>query len=297
MDWTIPMMIPSTSEIIRLKPFLNKHHEHVIKFGATKDYIGLVHYFKELLQQLCVEDIDITSLPVIDQVVILLRLRTVCIGPSCTLIIPDENSDDTDTKSGNNKTKSESDDTGPEGKSYNVSLVDIQRDIMTNYMQPICIGNMNDVYVSVHYPTCWTKPKIKDYISNVIIGNDHINLKSLTDQQFEQLIENLPVDITNKIHKSIEKLDNNINERIYIKTVGSEQDIYLNHEIYIDILSVLYGEPLENFLEQIYVFVKFINMTMNDVMNLSPVDTQMYYALFEKENETREAANKQQSNS
>ena len=38
-------------------------------------------------------------------------------------------------------------------------------------------------------------------------------------------------------------------------------------------------------------------MTMNDVMNLSPVDTQMYYALFEKENETREAANKQQSNS
>ena len=164
-------------------------------------------------------------------------------------------------------------------------------------MQPICIGNMNDVYVSVHYPTCWTKPKIKDYISNVIIGNDHINLKSLTDQQFEQLIENLPVDITNKIHKSIEKLDNNINERIYIKTVGSEQDIYLNHEIYIDILSVLYGEPLENCLEQIYVFVKFINMTMNDVMNLSPVDTQMYYALFEKENETREAANKQQSNS
>jgi hypothetical protein len=295
MDWTIPMMIPSTSGIIRLKPFLNKHHEHVIKFSSTNDYIGLVQYFKELLQQLCVENINISDLPVIDQVVLLLRLRTVCIGPSCTLIIPKVDSDDNEKKS-DEKDETDPDDS-PDGKSYSVSLVDIQRDIMTNYIQPITIGNMDDVLVTVHYPTCWTKPTIKNYLSTVVIGNNNIDLKTLNDQQIDQLIDNFPVDILNKINKSIKRLDNNINERIYIKTVDSEPDIYLNHEIYIDILSVLYGEPLENFLEQIYVFVKFINMTMNDIMNLSPVDTQMYYALFEKENKTREAANKQQTNS
>lgn len=286
MDWTIPMMIPSTSQIVRLRPFLNKHHEHVIKYEATKDYIGLVQYFKELLQHLCVEQLDINKLPVIDQVLLLLRLRAVCIGPTCVLVIPEEKTSDETEQTSDDKKAEESED-----KSYNVSLVDLQRDIMSNYIQPIQIGDPHEIHVTVHYPNCWTKPSTSDYVKSVTINNKTIDKTSLTDQEFDILIDELPVDIINKINRSIDKFKNNIRDRIYIKTIESKPDIHMDHDLYIDILSVLYNEPLENFMEQIYVFVKFINMTMEDVMNMSPLDTQMYYKLFEKENREREATN------
>jgi len=296
-EWTIPIYVPCYNKVLQFLPYTNHHHEHVIKFCESDDKIGLVRYFKELIPNLCIDyDINITTLPVIDQVMILLRLRTTCVGHEVKLVIPKEKNED-ESEEDVESPQTETDDSDPDqdkvtGDTYNVSLINIQKNIHENYHEPIIVAVDNNVEIELHYPTNWSTPKHMDYIKRISVNNNTLINNGSQHHQISTILDNLPVRTHADLAKVHNILSGSINNMMYIQTHDDSDNIYLDHEYYIDILTTLFSDGLSNFIELMYVCVKMMNMTLSDARGITPLDTEMYYKCFEKENEERQKSKK-----
>jgi len=90
-NWTIPVYVPYLDRVVKYYPYTNRNQEHIIKYCGSEDKVGILQYFKSMLKELCVDgDVDPDELPVIDQVMMLLRLRSMCSGHEVKLVIPDD---------------------------------------------------------------------------------------------------------------------------------------------------------------------------------------------------------------
>lgn len=302
MNWSIPVYVPYLDSVVKYHPYTNRNQEHIIKYCGSEDKIGLLQYFKQMLRELCVDKkLEPDTLPVIDQVMMLLRLRSMCSGHELKLIIPDEDKKDTqqlppepDNDDPPPITRGDDPDQPekPLGITYNVSLLNIQRSIHENYHPPVTIGDPASVEIVLHYPTSWSTVTFVDYIYSITVNNNTISNTKTTKHEINQLIDHLPIDILNDCKKVQQLLEKSIGNMVFVETLDDQDNIYMDHEYYIDMLMTIYGEEYPHFVEMMYVFVKMIHMPLSDVMSLTPIDTQMYYKAFEKENEERERARK-----
>lgn len=302
MNWTIPVYIPYLDKVVKYHPYTNRNQEHIIKYCGSEDKIGLLQYFKQMLRELCVSDsIEPDNLPVVDQVMMLLRLRSMCSGHEVKLMIPDSDQpekkpeppppvDDEPPPITRSDEPVEQD--KPKGITYNVSLLSLQKTIHENYQPPVTIGDSNAIQVKVHYPFNWSTVDFQDYISSISVNNNTVTNNKKNKHEIMQLIEHLPVDILNDIKKAQQIYEKSVQNMIFIETIDNSPNIYMDHEYFLDMLITIYNEEFPNFIELMYVFVKMMHMPLTDVMSLTPVDTQMYYKAFEKENEEREKARK-----
>lgn len=303
MNWTIPVYVPYLDRVVKYYPYTNRNQEHIIKYCGSEDKVGLLQYFKSMLKELCVDgDVDPDELPVIDQVMMLLRLRSMCSGHEVKLVIPDDkkeidhekSSDVEDVEESSSITRGdeETPKETPKGITYNVSLLNIQRSIHENYQPPITIGTPDMVEIVIHYPTNWSTLSHVDYIKSITVNHNTIHNNKSNKHEIAQLVDNIPIDLLNDCKKVRQHLEKSIENMVFIETLDTKDNIYLDHEYHIDMLMTLYGEEFPQFIEMMYVFVKMIHMPLSDVMSLTPVDTLMYYKAFEKENEEREKSRK-----
>ena len=302
MNWSIPVYVPYLDSVVKYHPYTNRNQEHIIKYCGSEDKIGLLQYFKQMLRELCVDKkLEPDTLPVIDQVMMLLRLRSMCSGHELKLIIPDEDKKDTqqlppepDNDDPPPITRGDDPDQPekPLGITYNVSLLKIQQSIHENYHPPVTIGDPASVEIVLHYPISWSTVTFVDYIHSITVNNNTISNTKTTKHEINQLIDHLPIDILNDCKKVQQLLEKSIGNMVFVETLDGQDNIYMDHEYYIDMLMTIYGEEYPHFVEMMYVFVKMIHMPLSDVMSLTPIDTQMYYKAFEKENEERERARK-----
>ena len=237
-----------------------------------KDDSGLILYLQQMLQELCTDDsIIIENLPVIDQVFLLVRLRSICIGTRVELIV---DGDEEDKKS-----------------TYKTSLVDIQKNINKHYLDPITVtDDSTGVDITLHYSSSWTDTSTSTYITSIRTETTGIDLSQLDESKIDRILDQLSTKAISKIQKAIKSLDASIEQMVFVKLPDKDYDITLSHDQYTHLLRVLYSDTLSNFVELMYVFVKIINMQLSDVMRLTPSDTQMYYQMFVKETNEREKA-------
>jgi len=272
MNWTVTAPIISHQKNYRFEPITNKHHESIIKYCMGKDDSGLILYLQQMLQELCTDDsIIIENLPVIDQVFLLVRLRSICIGTRVELIV---DGDEEDKKS-----------------TYKTSLVDIQKNINQHYLDPITVtDDSTGVDITLHYSSSWTDTSTSTYITSIRTETTGIDLSQLDESKIDRILDQLSTKAISKIQKAIKSLDGSIEQMVFVKLPDKDYDITLSHDQYTHLLRVLYSDTLSNFVELMYVFVKIINMQLSDVMRLTPSDTQMYYQMFVKETNEREKA-------
>lgn len=276
MNWTVTAPILSHVKNYRFSPLTNKHHEIIIKYCMSKDDTGLILFLKQLLQELCTdENIDIESLPVIDQVFLLIRLRSICIGTRVDLVI---DQDEDDKKS-----------------TYKTSLVEIQKNINKHYLQPITVtDDSTGLELMLHYPNSWSTPTIDTYLRYIKTDNTPtLYTKDLSTDQINKVLDQLSTKASGKLQKAKQTLDKSVEDMVFVKLPDKDYDITLSHDQYTHLLRVLYSDTLNNFIELMYVFVKIMNMQLSDVMQLTPSDTQMYYQMFVKETNEREKAQRE----
>jgi len=271
MEWTVTAPVISHEKNYRFHPITNRHHEIIIKYCMGKDDGGLVMYLKDMLKQLVVDDVDIESIPALDQLFLLIRLRSLCIGTRLDVILESEN-----------KSK------------HRISLIDIQKSINEYYIQPTTISDSTGtVQIHIHYTSSWTSHDLIDYIQEVTIDDTPVKFKQLSSEQQKELVEHLDTNHTREVEDFITKLENSITKMVFVQIPGEEDNITMASDQFTHILRIVYSDTLNNFVELMYVFVKILNFTLSDVMNLTPSDTQMYYQMFVKETAEREKAQKQ----
>jgi len=271
MNWTLTAPIISHEKNYRFDPITNKHQEIIIKYCMGKDGKGLVLFMQDMLQQLILdENVVIKDLPVIDQLFLMIRLRSLCIGTKLDVVSQDP-------------------DTG-ESKKYKISLIDVQKSINEHYLQPkIILDDRSNIEIKLHYPTTWGPLEDHDYITEINIDGTQYDIGSLSKTQKAEIIENFPRDIQLKVTNGIDEISNSISKMVFLR-VPEGENITLIHDQYIHILRVVFSDTLNNFIELMYVFVKVMNFTLSDAMKLTPSDTQLYYQMFIKEMNEKEKA-------
>ena len=274
MEWTVTAPVIKHQKNYRFNPITNKHHEIIIKYCMGKDNRGLVMYMQDMLQQLIVDKVDIKSIPVIDQLFLLVRLRSLCIGTRLEVVLG------TETQS-----------------KHRVSLIDLQKSINEHYVHQCTVPNTNgSVKVDVHYSKTWETSNVSDYVEEVYIDDKPVDYKTLDEKQQTTLIESLDPQHYKKIQKTIKALESSINKMVFVQIPGEDSDITISSDQFTHILRIIFADTLNNFIELMYVFVKILNFTLADVMALTPSDTQLYYQMFVKETNEREKAQKQNQN-
>lgn len=274
MEWTVTAPVILHQKNYRFNPVTNKHHEIIIKYCMSKDDKGLVIYLQSMLQQLVTDDVQISDLPVLDQLFLLVRLRSLCIGTRLDVIIDKEN-----------KAK------------HRVSLIDIQKSINEHYIHPVTISDStNTVDVTIHYTKNWFSNELIDHIHEIVIDGKDTSFNMLSSEQKQQIIDHLDTSHIKKIQTQVNMLKQSINRMVFVKMPGEEADVTITADQFTHILRIIYSDTLNNFVELMYVFVKILNFTLSDVMSLTPSDTQLYYQMFVKETNERDKAQKQAQN-
>ena len=269
MEWTITAPVLSEEKNYRFHPITNGHHEAIIKYCMSKDDSGLIMYMQHMLQSLCIDDkLIIENIPVIDQLFLLIRLRSICIGPRVDVIVEGE----TNIK-------------------HKVSLVEIQKSINKFYKQPVTLEfKDDDIKIELHYPCTWVTNDLCDYVKSVSISNNVITRETLSSEQIQQLLDELPRSHSNQITTSIDMFNTSIQSMIITKLPEPADDITLSYDQFSHIIRLIYSDSLNNFIELMYVLVKIVNMSLSDIRLLTPADTQLYYQMFVKETNEREKA-------
>ena len=280
MEWTLTAPIISHEKNYRFAPLTNRHHEVIIKYCTGKDDAGLVMFMQDMLQELSLDkSVKYNEIPAIDQLFLLLRLRSICIGTRIDILVDGKN---------------EEGETVP--VKHRVSLIDIQKSINKEYIQPIeLIDDTNSIKTVLHYPTTWQPQDETDWIRSVTIDDTYVDFDTLEKDNKHKLLENMYRDYRNTIDKNIHKLEQSINKMIFVRIPSenpgeNDPNITISHDQFYHIIRVLYSDTLSNFAELMYVFVKVMNFSLSDAMKLTPSDTQLYYQMFVKEQNEKEKA-------
>lgn len=272
MEWTFTAPVLSLGKNYRFKSLKNKHYESIIKYCTSKDHLGLIDYMQQLLANLCTDkSLNIPELPVIDQFFLMVRVRSICIGTRIELVFSDQED---------------------ENIKHTAMLSQIQKSINRSYIEPEMIGSQ-DLGVVVHYTNQWDDPDEISFIKSIFIDGDEITVNNMSPEQAKQIISTLPLDINKKIKHTISQLVGSIHKMQFLQLPGDQPDICLDPNDYSYYISTLYDGSIPNFIEEMYVFVKFLNMSLSDVMNLTPSDTKIYYQMFVKEMQEKEKVQKQ----
>jgi hypothetical protein len=281
--WLLPIPVLSVGRVVEFEPITNRTYETLIKYvSASDENTDLFPLFRNLLSELCTDKtIDFEKVNILDILSILVRIRSICISPDVKLKIklPTEN---------------EQGDIEDKESNLTLALPKLHQTIFENYCEPIEIDLDDGIHIEIHYPRNDKSLNVYDYVTGITVDNQKTNMSDLTSEQFDQLLEELPPRTTNKLLKAKKQIEQSYYKMIIVpSSMTKKKQISLFPDDLSHFLRLMFSENIHNFIEQMYVFVKFIKMSLSDVMELTPLDTQLYYKTFEREVEEKKKRNAQ----
>ena len=274
MKWLLPIPVLSVERMVEFEPITNRTYESLMKYvNAYEEDADIFPIFRTLLQELCVDkSIDFNSVHILDILSVVVRIRSMCISPDVKLKIT---------------TPTDSEDE-PQENNLTLSLPALHQSIFQNYVEPIHVSLDDDIDVIIHYPYKDKSLNVYDYVHGIAVDNNEIKIQELTTEQFDLILEELPPRTTNKLLKAKRQIDQSYKSMIIVpESVTNNKPITLKPDDLSHFIRLMFSESIHNFIELMYVFVKFIKMSLSDVMELTPLDTQLYYKTFEREVEEK----------
>ena len=267
MNWSFKIDILSTNTVERFEPLTNNCYECIVKFISNNDDDGLEQYLGQLVESLNVsQNVKWNKLNIIDKMYILTDIRGICIFPNIKLVVTDKE----------------------KGKmSYTVDLGEIERSIESNYIPSIvCKDKEYNTEIILHYPHEWdNKNELISYISEVTVDDITIPGNEISTDDISKIIDRLSPHIYGKLNKAKDTLEKSISKMKFVnvssKIVSFKVDELLHY------IKLLFSDTLTNVVELNYVLVKLANISMESIMKLTPIDAQLYYKMFLKEQAQR----------
>lgn len=270
--WNYKVNILSTDTVERFTPLTNAHYESIIKFIMGDDDEGLIEYLEQVIRALSVtQTIKWDTLNIIDKLFIIATIRSICVSPIINVTYT--NSSDTDE---------------PVPITCNVELFSVRSSINEEYLQPIiCTDDEYNMKIVMHYPNRWNENKLTSYISDITIDGTRISSNGVSSDDLYKIVNQLPPQIHVKAVHARETLEESINKMTFLN-LGSQDPITLIVDELLHFIKILFTENFNNFIELNYVLVKMAKLSLTDVMKMTPIDTQLYYKMFMREQKERE---------
>jgi hypothetical protein len=191
---------------------------------------------------------------------------------------------------------------GPEKVKNNVSidLYDIL-DRVTNHPnnKPIEVS-VENMSVEVGLPLNIHNSNLDDLIVDVMLklntSDRSFDLTTLTSEEKNELLDNLPGDVLQQSVNYIKNIDETYKIPVFESVKQKISDDLRSIELKVfdnsmfELLKSLYNSNLEEQYYIRYIMVKHMNYSLNEIDNITPIDTQTYINMYRKEIEDQKKA-------
>jgi hypothetical protein len=281
-QFTYKVYVPSHGEYYRYNTFDNNSYLSIIKFIQNNDTDQIVDFFHNLIVNCCHDQIDITKLNCVDKFVILLNIRIMSIADRLEIM--------TKVESGAEKIKN----------SVSIDLYDIL-DKVTNHPSNKSIrSDIDNMSIDVGLPLNLHNTNLDDLIVDVLLtldtGKEKFDLTSLTIEEKNELLDNLPGDVLQHSINYIKRIDETYKIPVFgsVKQTISDELRSIELKVFdnsmFELLKSLYNSNLEEQYYIRYVMVKHMNYNLNEIDRITPIDTQTYLNMYRKEIEDQKKA-------
>jgi hypothetical protein len=269
---------------MRFHQFDGKTHLIIGKYIQNNDKPSIFKEFQDIIETCCDEPIDVHSLTNVDLFCILLNLRIMCISQTFDY----ESVITTD----NEKVK----------QTQKLDLYDILDKVTNHKAQYITSFNVDN-----HYKISLGLPKgfyiqdidtlIVDVIDNIELLGKTYDMEDLSAEEKTTILDELPGDILTAITDHIRGLDHDYKIKVFDNVTSgdlSEIELKLFDNSLFEFIKAMYNCNLQEQYYIRYIMVKRLGFRLQDVDEITPIDTQNYINLYREELEEEKKAHEKQ---
>jgi hypothetical protein len=270
---------------IWVKEVTAKDYKDLVKSLYNNDPTEFLHHLNQVIEHVSPGILQ-EGLNVIDKVILLLQIRSICISPDLKL-----KANCTDTKREFEYTvKIEDLISKLENISYNQTVTHeytiVNHSVIKAKDELYFVGLENERYFSYTLASC---------IDSLSIRDKTVNFKELEFNDRIKIVDTLPFLITTKIYKSITTVEetlNNIKLLVILSPFTKKHVVNLpvstNTNVLLDFCKLVFNDDLINLYKLNLSLVSKANFTPDYVDSITPAEQLLYWTLFvqqvEKEN-------------
>jgi hypothetical protein len=286
------LYVPSMDKNLRFNEIKVKYLKNIIKYIHNSDNSGLCEYFDEMLEDLCVDDINIKEFDKFDKFCILLGLRTISMGPDLELLFKCE-------ESGNEYT-------------YKTDLIKFIHKLsnIKNAYDDSEVFIDKTLTINLKYPRKFyyenTENILVDCIYNLCINSKKFDMNLVSKQEQENILDKLPNSIINNIDKYITTkssiFDNikffSIKSPFNPNSTPTEIKLNIINNSFLEILKIIYKMNIEEIYNLVYIMTMKLGFNGHYVENnMNLAEAMIYVNKYINELKEREEQSKKTSNS
>lgn len=284
-DFTFQTYLPTQQKYHRFKLFDGRTHLLIAKYIQNNDDSSVLKSFKRLIEETCVDTIHVEKLSIVDMFCILLNLRIMCISQTFDFEATVTNSSESVKRT------------------QKLDLYDILDKVTnhpTGYLQQVKTDDGYDISLGV--PLGMEPMTIEHLIVNVVeritLLNKTYELHDLTVDQKNTILDNLPGDVLTYITQYISRMDNEYRIKVFDFIADgdlSKIELKLFDNSLYEFIKAMYNCNLQEQYYIRYLMVKRLGFSLQDVEEITPIDTSNYINLYREELEEERKANEKQS--
>lgn len=277
MQFSSKLFLPVLKEEVRYLNLNNNNYLDILKFVTNNDDEGLIDYFDNILQEKILDKNLVSKLSVIEKFLILLDLRSILLGDKLGLI---------------NK----------ENINIDLSISSIRDNLINNInnIELIKYIDYNNIQLWLSTPKSFDVENIdkiyKEIIDKIKIDEDIIDFYSLTDEDKDTIIGNLPANLAQQLLGYIEycqEISETIdiikgNERLGLENVPLR---VLDKTLFM-FLKNTFGNDLLGFYELQFNMMSKLNVSSDNFMKMSPAECKIFIQFYNQDMKRQEDAQK-----
>ena len=258
--------VPSLRRSVRYSELNSMTYMVILKYIQNDDDDGLEHILEHLIEQLCVEEINMKKLTRLDKYCILMTIIMVCVGNTLQ---------------------------------YNILCPSTDKDYMIDIVLGNIISQINEIDVTDmrvdldehNYITMTTPGSIRGSITNtlsqVCINSKTYDVTELTDDQLNGLFDKLPYNIFSELQQTYRNINKQCDDIVYMQYkspyVKDSHEVTYKFNLYNDeffkFIKLLLREDLLNYYKMYYSLTTKFKFDMTYIQSITPTEIKMYLGM------------------
>ena len=280
--------IPSLRRSVRYSELNSMTYMVILKYIQNDDDDGLEHMLEHLIEQLCVEEINMKKLTRLDKYCIVMTIIMVCVGNTLQ---------------------------------YNILCPETDKEYMIDIVLGNIISQINEIDVTDmrvdldehNYITMTTPGSIRGSITNtlsqVCINGKTYDVTGLTGDQLNGLFDKLPYNIFSELQQTYKNINKQCDDIVYMQYkspyVKDSREVKYRFNLYNDeffkFIKLLLREDLLNYYKMYYSLTTKFKFDMTYIQSITPTEIKMYLGMVrddikKKQEQLEQASGKQKQN-
>lgn len=277
----IKQHLPVLGRDVKYRELTNSQYFTLLKYLSNSDKQGIVDCFDIILRENLLDSYE--DLTCIDKFLILLDIRSICVGDSIELRL----------------------ETAGSAKLSLISIIESIKDKISKKKLSSTFNLSSDITINLKLPKEMMLTEVDKVIDsaihNIIIGNQVYKIENFNEQEKNDFFQSLPANVYKQIIDFIEHIQQELKDICIVNRneMLGIQEIPLNvfDGTLFAVLRTLYGEDLMGFYELQYSMIKKIGISYEHFMEMTPNESKLFINLYNRDIKQQEEASKKQNNS